>query len=316
MSHAFNRRTFLSTAAAGIGAATLAGPAAAETAAPAKYQEGISPWPLALNASTIRPAPPMEKIAIAAKTGWDGLELWINDLEQLEEEGHDLKEVARRMQDQGLYVPNIIGLWDCMPETEEAFQASLATTRERLRRSADIGSLFVAAIPTPDRADFDLAWGAACYRRLLQIGRDDYGIKVAFEFVGFLKGVHRLGQAAAIALDANDREASLICDTFHLWRGGSGFDGIRHLDPDFIADFHWNDIPQDMVREEGADADRVYPGDGHLPLHQLLRDLRDMGYARALSLELFRRDLWESDLEEVAAVGLRKMRAQIAAALA
>jgi sugar phosphate isomerase/epimerase len=315
MGNALDRRTFLTATAAGFSAAALAGNTAAESPAPAKYQEGISPWPLALNASTIRPAAPMEKIAIAAKTGWDGLELWINDLEQLEEEGHNLKEVAKQMQDQGLYVPNIIGLWECMPETEEAFEASLEKTRERLRRSADIGSLFVAAIPSPDREDFDLAWGAECYRRLIEIGRADYGITVAFEFVGFLKGVHRLGQAAAIALDANDPDACLICDTFHLWRGGSGFNGIRHLDPKFIADFHWNDIPAATVREEGGDADRVYPGDGHLPLHQLLRDLRDMGYSRALSLELFRRDHWESDLQEVAATGLRKMRENIAAAL-
>ena len=315
MTQGLDRRSFFATAAAGLGAATLAGKAAHAATLPLKYQEGISPWPLALNASTIRPAAPMDKIAIAAETGWDAIELWINDLEQLEADGHNLKEVAKQIQEKGLFVPNIIGLWDCMPEGEDAFAASLEKTRERMRRCSDIGSHFVAAIPAPDRPDFDLAWGAECYRRLLDIGRNDYKLTVAVEYVGFLKGVFRLGQASAIGLDANDPDACLICDTFHLWRGGSGFNGIRHLDPNFIANFHWNDIPKETVREEGGDADRVYPGDGDLPLHQLLRDLRDIGYTRTLSLELFRREHWESDLKEVAATGLRKMRENIAGAL-
>lgn len=313
MADTLDRRTFLAASAA---AATVVAAKPATASTTATYQDGTSPWPLVINASTIRPVPPMEKIAITAETGWDGIELWNNDLEQLEEEGHSLKDVAKRMEDLGIFVPNIIGLWDCMPPTEEAFVASLDATRERMRRAADIGAHYVAAVPSPDRADFDLAWGAACYRRLLEMGREDYGITVGCEFVGFLKGVHRLGQAAAIALDADDPEACLICDTFHLWRGGSGFRGIRHLDPRFIAIFHWNDVPEGLVRAEGKDADRVYPGEGQLPLHGLLRDLRDMGYERALSLELFRREHWESDPRQVAATGLQMMRENIAEALA
>ncbi|MFP4502487.1 MAG: sugar phosphate isomerase/epimerase family protein [Candidatus Hydrogenedentota bacterium] len=315
MGVSMNRRRFLGAGLAGAGLAAAAPVTSTQAAETVKaYQEGVSPWPLALNASTIRPVPPLEKIAVAADTGWDAIELWIDDLEALEKEGHDLKDVAKRVADAGLYVNNIIGLWNCMPATEEAFEESLGATRERLRRSAAVGSRYVAAIPAPDRADFDLKWGAQLYKRLLDIGRDDYGIKVAFEFVGFLEGVHRLGQAAAIALDANDPDASLVCDTFHLYRGGSGFRSIRHLAADFIANFHWNDMPAGVPRSEGKDAHRIYPGEGILPLEQALRDLKDIGYKRSLSLELFRREHWEADPREVARAGLDKLRANIVAA--
>jgi len=308
-----NRRGFLRTSLAGVGATAAVSTALA--AAPEKrYQEGVSPWPLALNASTIRPTPPLEKIRIAAETGWDALELWINDLEQIESEGGNLKEVAKQIEDLGLFVPNIIGLWECMPPTEEAFEQSLEKTRERMRRSADVGSHYVAAIPAPDREDFDLKWGAECYRRLLEIGRNDYGITVAFEFVGFLKGVHRLGQAAAIAIDADHPDACIICDTFHLYRGGTGFQGVRHLAPTAIANFHWNDMPADVPQFEGKDEHRIYPGEGILPLTQVLKDLKAIGYERTLSLELFRREHWEQDPKVVAETGLRKMRENITAA--
>lgn len=313
MANELSRRGFLAASMAGAG---LVATNACAAAAPLekKFQEGVSPWPLALNASTIRPTAPMDKIEIAAATGWDAIELWINDLEDLEKDGHNLKDVAKKIADLGLFVPNIIGLWNCMPDTPEAFEESLAATRERMRRSAEIGSHFVAAIPSPDRADFDLKWGAEMYRRLLEIGRNDYGITVAFEFVGFLQGVHRIGQASAIAIDADDPDACLICDTFHLYRGGSGFNGVKHLQPDFIANFHWNDMPADIPQSEGKDEHRIYPGDGILPLHQVLRDLRAIGYKRTLSLELFVRELWEMDPRDVAAEGLRKMRENIAAA--
>lgn len=317
MKNKVNRRCFLQGAVGGGALLANAGaphPAKAAEAPPKRYQEGISPWPVVINTSTIRPTPFADKIRIAAETGWDGIEVWVNELEQYESEGGDLKALAREINDRGLYVPNVIGLWESMPATPEAFEHSLEATRKRMRMSADAGSIYVAAIPSPDRADFDLKWGAHCYRELLRIGREDYNITVAFEFVGFFKGVHRLGQACAVAVDANDAEACLIADTFHLFRGDSGFDGLKHLRGAFIANFHWNDVPGDIPREEQKDEHRIYPGDGILPLGQVLRDLKTIGYERALSLETFNRAHWEQDPKVVAEAGLRKMRECIAAA--
>ena len=309
-----NRRSFLLSAAA-AGAVTAGNsPAQAQGQTAKRYQDGLSPWPLVMNSSTIRPTGLEDKLRVTAEAGWDGIELWINDLEKHEESGGSLKELNQRIKDMGLYVPNIIGLWDAMPPTREAFEASLPTTRERMRRSADVGSIHVAAIPAPDREDFDLKWGAAMYRELMRIGREDYGITVAFEFVGFMKGVHRFGQACAVALDANDDKACLIMDTFHLFRGGSGFNALGLIQGSLIANFHFNDVPGDVPREEQGDEHRLYPGDGILPLTQVLQSLKAIGYEKALSLEIFKREYWEQPPEQVAADGISKMRACIAAA--
>lgn len=282
-----------------------------------RYQDGKSRWPLALNSSTLGPIPLKEKIAAAAETGWDAIELWTDELDRFETEGGNLRNLAKEIQDRGLFVPNVIGLWDCMPQGNAAFEKSLEQTRLRMRRSAEVGSKFVAAIPAPDRENFDLRWAAECYKRLLEIGRRDYGIIVAIEFVGFLKGIHRLGQAVAIALDADDPDACVICDTFHLFRGGSGLNGLKHLQGSLIANFHWNDVPGNVPREQLGDEHRIDPGEGVLPLHQALRDLEAIGYSRTLSLELFRRKQWEEakrDPKKVAAEGLRKMLACVEAA--
>ncbi len=305
-----DRRTFLASGAA-IG---LAATAQAQPRKP--YQNNTSPWPIALNTSTIRPATLQQKIDAAANAGYDAIEPWIDDIENHEKSGGNLKDLGKAIRDKGLSVPNVIGLWNCMPEGEDAFKASLTDTRERMRRAADIGSQHVAAIPSPDRANFDLEWGTRLYRELVRIGRDDYGITVACEFVGFLKGVSRLGQASAIALDADDPDACLIADTFHLYRGGSGFKGVRHLQGSFIADFHFNDVADTPSRTEMGDEHRIYPGDGILPLEQLCRDLVAIDYQGPLSLELFNREYWEQDPNDVAKIGIEKTRAVIRAALA
>lgn len=271
------------------------------------YQNGKSPWPICLNVSTIRPAPLEEKIDVAYKAGFDAIELWIGDLEKYEEEGGSLKDLGLIIKEKGLLVPNIIGLWDCMPMDDNSFKDSLPSTRERMRMSSAVGSKHVAAIPVPDREDFDVGTGIRRYKELLNIGREEYGIIVAFEFVGFFKGIHRFGEAAGIAIDADDRDACLIMDTFHLYRGGSGFNAIKHINPDFIADFHFNDVPSTIPRNELGDKDRIYPGDGILPLVQLLKDLDSIKYRGPLSLELFNRDQWKEDPLEVAKTGLNKI---------
>jgi 2-keto-myo-inositol isomerase len=314
MANPLSRRGFMkSTTAAGaaLGAGIAASPSTAAEKGKFKYQNGQSPWPLSMNTSTIRPATLTEKIKVTAEAGWDAIEPWIDDINKHEEEGGNLKDLGKEIKDRGLFVPNVIGLWGCMPPTKEEFEASLEATRKRMRQCADIGSTYVAAIPAPDRPDFDIKWGADRYRDLLRIGREDYNITVAFEFIGFLKGIHRFGQACAILLDANDEDACLVNDTFHLWRGGSGFTGISKVDGSLFANFHWNDVKATTAVEGAGDDVRVYPGDGDLPLEQVLRDLQSIGYDKTLSLELFNRELWKQDPKEVSETGLRKMLACI-----
>jgi sugar phosphate isomerase/epimerase len=101
---------------------------------------------------------------------------------------------------------------------------------------------------------------------------------------------------------------------YHLFKGGSGFTGVKLLGPATIGVFHMNDYPAAPQRPQITDAYRVYPGDGVAPLKELLRDLIHIGYTGALSLELFNRDYWKQDALLVARTGLEKMKAVVTAA--
>lgn len=78
-----------------------------------------------------------------------------------------------------------------------------------------------------------------------------------------------------------------------------------------IEIFHMNDYVGSIPREEQTDADRVYPGDGVGPVKEVLRDLKNMGGVKVLSLELFNRSYWAQDPFSVAKTGLEKMRSLV-----
>ena len=282
------------------------------------HQQGRSPWPLCLDTATIRPASLEEKVDIAARAGFDAIEPWEGELRGYEADGGSLSDLRRRIEDAGLFVPSVIGLWNAIPPTREEWDASLPASRDRMRMASAIGARQIQVIPQPDRpwSEFDLGWASARYRELLEIGIADYQLVPAMVFVEFLPGCARLGQAAAIALDADHPQARIIPDAFHMHIGGSGFSGLRKIQGDFIAIFQFNDAPATPARGELKDEHRVFPGDGILPLEQCLRDLRDIGFERCLSLELYNPTYWKRDLLGVAREGREKTLRVIESALA
>jgi len=271
------RKNFILGGITGIAAAALPALRAAAqpvTATSKRYQGGKSPWPICLDTATIRPAGSLEKkIEIARVAGFDAIEPWDSELAEYEKNGGNLKDLGQKVKDAGLFVPSMIGLWGCVQNTPEAFERSLPATRNRLRMASELGCAHVQAIPNDLKENFDYKFVSSCYRQLLEIGVNDYGVIPALVFVKMFQ-VKRLGQAVALALDADHPRAKIIPDVYHMYISDGGFAGLKHLRGDFIAIFQFNDAPKDMAREKMEDKHRVYPGDGILPLPQILQDLR------------------------------------------
>jgi len=269
-------------------------------------------WPLCLNTSTIRPASLEDKIAIAAETGYAAVELWSDDLTRFEERGGSLSEIRTRISDGGLKVPSVIALFDWM-QTEGAHKDSaFAEVRRRMDQAASIGAPYIVASPVPDAANVDIGRAAAAYHELLELG-DEIGVTPAMEFLGFFRNVFQLEQAVAIGQQAGHPEACIVLDPFHLHRGGSGFGGIKLLKDVKISICHFNDAPVTPPQFELADSDRVYPGDGILPLAELLCDLSLIGYTGFLSVELFNEVYWQQDPRAVARTAREKTKAIVSA---
>lgn len=262
----------------------------------------------ALNSSTIRPTPIMDKIAIAGDTGYAGIELWHDDIDSYLQSGGALSDLRKAVDDQGLAVPTTIYLAGWFEATGEELQRSLDECKRRMEQSVVLGAPYIIAGPPGGTADY--AVGASNYRQLLAIGRQ-IGVLPAMEFLGFVEQLNTIEDALDVMTRTDDEEATTVVDPFHIFRGGGSVESLAKLTERQIAVSHFNDIPAAPARELQHDKDRVMPGDGEFDLRRYVDLLRQIGYNRFLSLELFREDLWSQDPRVVARVGLDKMRSVV-----
>ncbi|HJZ59088.1 MAG TPA: sugar phosphate isomerase/epimerase family protein [Gemmataceae bacterium] len=278
-----------------------------------------------LNTSTIRDAegksrPVTELVEIAAKAGYQAIEPWISELDAHAKAGASLKDLGKRIADLGLVVPDAIGFAEWIVEDPDRRKKGLEQARRDMDLVRQIGGKHIAAPPvgatggTSKRDDpkftqpvINLLTAAERYHELLDVGKS-MGVTPIVELWGFSKTLSRLGEVLLVAAESGSPDASVLLDTYHLYKGGSEIAGLNLLGPSAIGIFHVNDYPK-IDRAKITDADRVFPGDGVAPLKEVFATLRKIGYRGFLSLELFNKEYWKQDPLTVAKTGLEKTKA-------
>jgi sugar phosphate isomerase/epimerase len=270
-----------------------------------------------LNTSTLRGQnlSLAEEVKIADEVGYDALEPWIRELDEHVKAGGSLEALGREIRDRGLTVESAIGFFEWAVEDDARRRKALDEARRNMEIVRALGGKRLAAPPTglTNTTGVDLLRVAERYRALLELG-DQFGVVPEVELWGGSKTLNRLGEAALVAVESGHPRACILPDVYHLYKGGSSFQGLSLLDGDAIHVFHMNDYPADPPRGTISDADRVYPGDGIAPLAELVRLLQAIGFRGYFSLELFNRGYWKQDARTVARTGLEKMRAVVASA--
>jgi sugar phosphate isomerase/epimerase len=301
------RRGWLSVAGAGVLAGAL--PARDGPAEPFRYM---------LNMSTIRGQnlTPPQQVDIAAKAGYHAVEPWVPDLEKWLKADGNLKDLSKRITDHGLTCESAIGFAPWIVNDDDARKKGLEQAKRDMDWVVQLGGKRIAAPPVGahQTGGIELMRAAERYRALLELG-DKMGITPQVEVWGFSKSLNRLGETMMVAMESGHPKACLLPDVYHLYKGGSDFTGLKLLGGAAMHVFHMNDYPADLPRATIQDKDRIYPGDGVAPLKEMLRNLRDLGFRGALSLELFNPTYWKQDALLVARTGLEKMKAVVRAAL-
>lgn len=271
------------------------------------------PFRFCLNTSTIRGdnLTLVQKIAIAQRAGYTGIEPWIREIEEYTQGGGTLRDLRQRLADAGLRVESAIGFAEWIVDDDNRRRAGLERARRDMDMVRQVGGSRIAAPPAGATRDaITLENAAERYGALCAVG-ERMDVVPQLEVWGFSRTLSRLGQCLYTATECNQRNAALLLDVYHLYKGGSDFNGLRLLNGQAMHVFHMNDYPVRPPRNEIGDADRVYPGDGVAPLTQILRDLRQSGFRGVLSLELFNRTYWQQDPATVARTGLEKMQAAV-----
>jgi len=313
-----SRRRFIAGASAAIGTAVTAGGITVAQDASKTSSKRTVPFSYCFNTSTIlRQKLSLDKeIEITAKAGYDSIEPWVNKIHEYAKGGGNLNELSRRISDLGLTVESAISFSRWIVDDNAERAKALEQSKRDMEALAQIGGKRIAAPPAgaTGTAGLDLMKAAERYRVLLELG-DEMGVVPQVEVWGSSKNLHRLGQSMFVVIESGHPKACLLPDVYHIYKGGSDFNGLKLLSPRAIQVFHLNDYPADPPRETIGDRDRVFPGDGIAPLTQILRDLLANDNGAVLSLELFNPTYWKQDPLAVAKAGLAKMKAAVNKAL-
>lgn len=302
-----NRREWLTAATAT--AVGVAGVSAKTDASEAEKSKGK--FRFCLNTGTIRGQNLgiVREIEVASQAGYDGIEPWLRTINDYVMQGGTLKDLRKRLEDGGLKLESAIAFAQWIVNDPEKRKAGLEEAKRDMDVIAQLGGTRIAAPPAGanDDPDLPLPVVAKRYRELLELGAQ-MGVTPQVEVWGFSKVLSRLGEAAYVAVEAGHPNSCILGDVYHIYKGGSDFNGLRQLSGTGMHVFHMNDYPADPPRETITDAHRVYPGDGVAPLAMIMQTFREIGFNGALSLELFNRSYWEQDALEVAKTGLEKMK--------
>lgn len=306
-----NRRQIIKSA--GVAAAAL-------TLTPhlsfSQQKKSSAKFKFCLNTSTIRGQKlTVEKyVDIAARAGYDALELWIPDLKAYVSEGKTLKGLKKILNDSKVTVEDAIAFSAWMVDDEQQRKAGFEQMKQEMDMLAELGCTRIAAPPAGIRASdvpLDLFKIGERYKHLLDLGRKT-GVMPQLEFWGASPAFNTLAQAVMVAAAANDPDVRLLPDIYHLFRGNSGFESLKMLNGKVVEVFHINDYPADVPREQQNDGHRVYPGDGSAPIKEIITTLSEMGGVKILSLELFNEGYWKQDPLTVAKTGIEKMKKVVA----
>lgn len=273
----------------------------------------------ALNTSTIRgqELSITEQVDVVAKAGYDGVEPWIRDIDQYVADGGNLQDLGKRIADAGLTVDSAIGFANWISDDDNERRSGLEQARKDMNTVRAIGGTRVAAPPVGahrgDSQSPPLEVIAERYRALLDVGQQE-GVTAQLELWGFSPTLSKLSELAYVATGAGHRDACVLPDFYHIYKGGNDFASLGMIEASRMHCFHINDYPADPPRDKISDADRVFPGDGVCPLPELIAELIDHGFRGTFSLELFNREYWQRDALEVAREGLQKSQDVVAAA--
>lgn len=264
--------------------------------APISRTAGKIPFRISLNVSTIRgfKLGVEEQIDLTAEAGFDGIELWVSDVEAYMKNGGRPEALAQRMQNAGLVLENMIGFSTWIADDETRRRDGQKKMREDMELTARLGGNYIAApvqgIRTIEREK--LGEYAHRFRQILEAG-DETGVTPILELWG-AGALNQLSDTAAITLGTGHSKATMLLDFYHLYRGGNSFESLRQLNGAMFPVFHINDYPGQPARTELNDADRVFPGEGVCPFKEVLPILYQTGFRGGLSVELFNKSYWDT----------------------
>ena len=252
---------------------------------------------LGFNGATTMTSPFETDVQIASQAGFDVLEITASKLDKFLET-HTIADARKLLDATKLKTWAINSIEKINFQDGEGRAQVLARTKQISEWCKVLDCPWIIAVPGP--APEGTKWETirdntvTSLRAMSEIAAA-HGANIAFEFLGFpWCSVQTVAQSWEIVQATNRANVGMVIDTCHAFAGNSTIESIRAVDANKLAVFHINDV-EAMPKDKITDANRLFPGDGVIPLKEMLSAIRGIGYEGVASVEIFRPEYWQRD---------------------
>jgi 4-hydroxyphenylpyruvate dioxygenase len=246
-----------------------------------------------------------EKMEAAAAIGFDGVEIFENDLLTFEGSPKDVRYLAESL---GLTITCFQPFRDfeSMPEPQRARNMDRAERKFDVMQQLGAELLLVCSNVSPASIDDD----ARAIADLAEMAEraQKRGLRVGFEALAWGRNINTWRHAWKIVEAANHPALGLIVDSFHTLALGDDISELNIVPAEKIFFVQLADAPKlSMDVLSWSRHFRNFPGQGQLPVVSFVRDLIGAGYRGPLSLEIFNDEFRSAPARLMARDGLRSL---------
>jgi 4-hydroxyphenylpyruvate dioxygenase len=247
----------------------------------------------------------VQKMKAVAKAGYDGIELFENDLTISDLKPTDLKHLAA---DLGIEIAALQPFRDYEAMPKDLHLKSLYRAERKFDLMEKLGTnrLFVCSNCSPQAID-DMDLAAEQLYVLAEMATKR-GFQVAYEALSWGRFVNLYHQSIEIVKRANHPNLGNLLDSYHIGFMAESMDAIYDIPKEKlafvqVADAHYFDMSAIHVGRHL----RCFPGQGTFPVVEYMQAVAATGYDGYISHEIFSDDFRAASLEATAADGKRSL---------
>jgi len=246
-----------------------------------------------------------EKLRAAAGAGFDGVEIFENDLIASSLRPRGVRALAESL---GLGIDLYQPMRDIEGVDDDRFRHNLRRARDKFALMVELGAdtVLVCSNATPSALDDDAR--AAAQLRVLAEEASGYGVRVAYEALAWGTRVNDYEHSWRLVQEADHPSLGVCLDSFHILSRDGDPSGIRDIPGDRIFFLQLADAPR-MAMDvlQWSRHYRCFPGQGGFDLTSFTGHVLAAGYTGPLSLEVFNDVFRASDARRTAADALRSL---------
>jgi 4-hydroxyphenylpyruvate dioxygenase len=246
-----------------------------------------------------------EKLAAAAAAGFDGVEIFENDLIAC---ASPPTEIRRRAEDLGLSLELYQPFRDFEAVPPDRLGHNLRRAQRKLELTCLLGAPMLLVCSSVSELAGDDDSLASEQLHDLAILAEEHGVRVAYEALSWGRHVNDYQHAWRIVEAAGHPALGVCLDSFHILSRGTDLDAIGSIPPDKLFFLQLSDAPllaMDVL--QWSRHHRCFPGQGSFDLAGFLHRVVAAGYRGPLSLEVFNDVFRQADPGHTAVDAMRSL---------